>query len=60
VVVDGHGGGVNLTGRGLGWPVHGAVAGAVAVRSPARQPGVIGGGNGCIAFVREWRSSRTM
>jgi hypothetical protein len=23
-----HGGGVNLTGEGLGWPVHGAVAGA--------------------------------
>jgi hypothetical protein len=23
-----HGGGVNLTGGGLGWPVHGAVAGA--------------------------------
>jgi hypothetical protein len=26
--VGGHGGGVNLTGGGLGWPVHGAVAGA--------------------------------
>jgi hypothetical protein len=28
VGVGGHGGGVNWTGRGLGWPVHGAVAGA--------------------------------
>jgi hypothetical protein len=26
--VGDHGGGVNLTGRGLGWPIHGAVAGA--------------------------------
>jgi hypothetical protein len=26
--VGGHGGGVNLTGGGLGWPVHGAVVGA--------------------------------
>jgi hypothetical protein len=26
--VGGHGGGVNLTGGGLGWPVHGVVAGA--------------------------------
>jgi hypothetical protein len=28
VGVGGHRGGVNLTGGGLGWPVHGAVAGA--------------------------------
>jgi hypothetical protein len=28
VGVGGHGGGVNLTSGGLGWPVHGAVAGA--------------------------------
>jgi hypothetical protein len=28
VGVEGHGGGVNFTGGGLGWPVHGAVAGA--------------------------------
>jgi hypothetical protein len=28
VVVGGHGGGVNLTDGGLGWPVHGAVVGA--------------------------------
>jgi hypothetical protein len=27
-VVGGHDGGVNSTGGGLGWPVHGAVAGA--------------------------------
>jgi hypothetical protein len=26
-VVGGHGGGVNLTGGDLGWPVHGTVAG---------------------------------
>jgi hypothetical protein len=26
--VGDHGGGVNLTGEDLGWPVHGAVAGA--------------------------------
>jgi hypothetical protein len=29
------------------------------VRSPARQPSAIGGGGGCIAIVREWRSSNT-
>jgi hypothetical protein len=28
VGVGGHGGGVNLTGGGLGWPVHGALASA--------------------------------
>jgi hypothetical protein len=28
VGVGGHGGGVNWTGGGLGWPVHGTVAGA--------------------------------
>ena len=32
----------------------------VAVRSPARLTGAIGGGDGCIVFVREWRSSRTI
>jgi hypothetical protein len=31
-----------------------------AVRSPARLPSAIGGGDGCIVFVREWRSSRTI
>jgi hypothetical protein len=30
-----------------------------AVRSPARQPSAIGGGDGCIAIVREWQSSST-
>jgi hypothetical protein len=45
--VGDHGGGVNLTGRGLGRPVHGAVAGAR------------GGGGGCIAIVRKWRSLNT-
>jgi hypothetical protein len=29
------------------------------VRSPARQPSALGGGDGCIAIVREWRSSNT-
>jgi hypothetical protein len=29
------------------------------VRSPARQPGAIGGEDGCIAIVSEWRSSST-
>jgi hypothetical protein len=32
----------------------------VAVRSPARLPSAIGGGDGCIVFVRECRSSRTI
>jgi hypothetical protein len=32
----------------------------VAVRSPARLPSAIGGEDGCIVFVREWRSSRTI
>jgi hypothetical protein len=31
-----------------------------AVRSPARLPSAIGGGDGGITFVREWRSSRTI
>jgi hypothetical protein len=31
-----------------------------AMRSPARLPSAIGGGDGCIVFVREWRSSRTI
>jgi hypothetical protein len=48
-----------LTDRGLGWPVHGAVAALAAVRSLARQLSAIGGGDGCIAIVREWRSSST-
>jgi hypothetical protein len=30
-----------------------------AVRSPARQLSTIGGGDGCIAIVRNWRSSNT-
>jgi hypothetical protein len=29
------------------------------VRSPARQPSAIGGGDGCIAIVRKWQSSNT-
>jgi hypothetical protein len=29
------------------------------VRSPARQPSAIGGGDGCVAIVSEWRSSST-
>jgi hypothetical protein len=30
-----------------------------AVRSLARQPSAIGGGDGCVAIVSEWRSSST-
>jgi hypothetical protein len=40
--VGGHGGGVNLTGGGLGWPVHGGWRALAAVKSPARPPGAIG------------------
>jgi hypothetical protein len=29
------------------------------VRSPARQPSAIGGGEGCLAIMSEWRSSST-
>jgi hypothetical protein len=53
VGIGDHGGGVNLTGGGLGWPVHSAV------RSPARQPSAIGGGDRCVAIVSEWQSSST-
>jgi hypothetical protein len=40
VAVGGQGGGVNLTGGGLGWPVHGAVVGA-------RGGEVVGEATGC-------------
>jgi hypothetical protein len=40
--VGAHGGGVNLTGGGLGWPVHGGWRALEAVKSPARPPGAIG------------------
>jgi hypothetical protein len=40
--VGGHGGGVNLTGGGLGWPVHGGWRALVAMKSPARPSGAIG------------------
>jgi hypothetical protein len=53
VGIGDHEGGVNLTGGGLGWPVHSAV------RSPARQPSAIGGGDMCVAIVSEWQSSST-
>ena len=36
------GGGVNLTGGGLGWPVHGGWRALAAVKSSARPLGVIG------------------
>jgi hypothetical protein len=38
----GHGGGVNLTGGGLGWPVHGGWRALATMKSPARSPGAIG------------------
>jgi hypothetical protein len=59
VVVGGLGGGVNSTSGGPGWPVHGAAAVFAAVRSPARQPSAIGGGERCLAIVSVWRSSNT-
>jgi hypothetical protein len=57
--VGDHGGGVNLTSGGLGWPVHGAVAGARGgeVAGEAAERNRRWGG--CIAIVREWRSSNT-
>jgi hypothetical protein len=42
VGVGGHGGGVNLTGGGLGWPVHRGWRALTAVKSPVRPPGAIG------------------
>jgi hypothetical protein len=57
--VGDHGGGVNLTGGGLGWLITARWRVLAAVRSPARQPSAIGGGDGCVAIVSEWRSSST-
>jgi hypothetical protein len=56
--VGDHGGGVNLTGGDLGWPVHGAVAGAhggeVAGEAAERNRRW-----GWVRCDREWRSSST-
>jgi hypothetical protein len=42
-----------------GWPMVGWQA-LAAVRSLVRLPSAVGGADGCIVFVREWRSSRTI
>jgi hypothetical protein len=54
-----HGGGVNLTGGGLGCRSTARWRVLAAVRSPARQPSAIGGEDRCVAIVSEWRSSST-
>jgi hypothetical protein len=56
--VGGHGGGVNLTGGGLGWPVHGGWWALAAVKSLARPPGAIGDEQVCAKLVTEWRTLR--
>ena len=57
--VGGHGGGVNLTGGGFVWPVHDGWRALVAVRSPARPPGVIGDEQACARIVTKWQTLRT-
>jgi hypothetical protein len=52
------GGGVNLTGGGLGWPVHGGWRALAAVKSPARPPGAIGDEQVCARLVTERRTLR--
>jgi hypothetical protein len=54
VGVGGHGGVVNLTGGGLGWPGHGGWRVLAAVKPPARQPSTIGGGERCGVIVKGW------
>jgi hypothetical protein len=56
--VGGHGGGVNLTGGCLGWPVHGGWQALAAVKSPARPLGTIGDEKVCAKLATERRSSR--
>jgi hypothetical protein len=53
-----HGGGVNLTGGGLGWLVHGGWQALAAVRSPVRPPGAIGDEFVCVRIVIEWLTLR--
>jgi hypothetical protein len=55
--VGGHGGGVNLTGRHLGWPVHSKVAGSrsgVVAGEATGRSGKGGGGALC-----SWRGGET-
>jgi hypothetical protein len=56
--VGGHGGGVNLTGGGLGWPIHGGWRALAEVKSPARSPGAIGDEPVCARIMTEWRTLR--
>jgi hypothetical protein len=56
--VGGHGGGVNLTGGGLGWPVHGGWRALAAVKSPARPLGAIGDEQVCARLATERRTLR--
>jgi hypothetical protein len=44
-------GGVNLTGGGLGWPIHGGWRALAAVKSPMRPPGAIGDELVCARLV---------
>jgi hypothetical protein len=56
--VGGHGGGVNLTGGGLRWPVHGGWRAFAAVKSPARPSGAIGDEQVCTRLVTERQTLR--
>jgi hypothetical protein len=57
--VGGHGGGVNLTGGGLGWPIHGGWWALAAVKPRARPQGTIGDEQACARIATEWRTLRT-
>jgi hypothetical protein len=52
------GGGVNLTGGGLGWPVHGGWRALAVVKSLARPPGAIGDEQVCARLVTGRRTLR--
>jgi hypothetical protein len=54
----GHRGGVNLTGGGLGRPVHDGWGALAAVKSPARPLGTIGDERVCAKLAIERWSSR--
>ena len=56
--VGGYGGGVNLAGGCLGWPVHGGWRALAAVKSTARPLGVIGDEQVCARLVTERRTLR--